>query len=40
MFGDVEVIDFDGIIFLEKDMVKWWGVLFIFSIYFFLIEVF
>lgn len=40
MFGDVEVMDFDGMILLEKDMVKCWGVLFILNIYFFLLDVF
>ena len=39
MFGDVEVIDFDGTSLPEKDMVKRWGALFTPSIYFFPTEV-
>ena len=35
MFGDVEVVDFDGTTLPEKDMVKRWGALFTPSIYFF-----
>lgn len=35
MFGDVEVIDFDGTALTEKEMVKKWGVLFTPSILFF-----
>jgi len=39
MFGDVEVIDFDGTTLPEKDMAKRWGALFTPSIYFFPEEV-
>lgn len=40
MFGDLEVIDFDGIIMVEKDIVCYWGVLFIliFIFYFELVD--
>ncbi|MBC6443423.1 MAG: thioredoxin fold domain-containing protein [Rhodobacteraceae bacterium] len=39
MFGDLEVIDFDGTALPEKDMVRHWGVLFTPSVYFFPEEV-
>ncbi|MEL6522261.1 MAG: thioredoxin family protein [Pseudomonadota bacterium] len=35
MFGDVEVTDFDGEAFAEKDLTKRWGALFTPNIYFF-----
>ena len=35
MFGDVEVVDFDGEALAEKDMVRKWGALFTPNIFFF-----
>lgn len=39
MFGDVEVVDFDGDAMPEKDMVRKWGALFTPNIFFFPEEV-